>query len=100
MGRGWRSGPGPDSALVGGVAVGTFCWEGDGSGEGIRLTADWGGGMTLPKGMIGAGGGGIGFPDVRLEPLREWAEEPGSVLMSGIMFETAGGWLCELPSWR
>lgn len=90
MGRGWRRGPGPamDSALVGGVAAGGgWCIEGEGSGEGVKpvLTADWLDGRTLAAGEMGMGGGGIGFVEARREEFLEWVEDPGSVLISGIV---------------
>lgn len=37
------------------------------------------------EGDVGIGGGGIGFVEARLEAVREWVDEPGRVLMSGIV---------------
>lgn len=41
------------------------------------------------EGDVGIGGGGIGFVEARLEAVREWVDEPGRVLMSGIVCECA-----------
>lgn len=82
-----------DSALAGGVAAGrVWCMGGEGSGEGVwpMLTAAWLEGRTLAVGGMGiGGGGGIAFAEARRELVLEWVEDPGRVLMSGIVLAQA-----------
>lgn len=64
---------------------------GEGRGEGICPgappvpTAIWLEGRMLTEGELGTGGGGMGFVEARREAMREWLEEPGRVLISGIV---------------
>src|SRR5690606_8542936 len=95
--RGCRSGPEVEVAST--AWYGTVWYVcGDGSGEGTWPvpTVGWFDGRMLTAGDAGTGGGGIGFADARLEALREWVDEPGRVLMSGIaasegVYEALGG---------